>query len=56
MERPEPLLAIVREANVEACFLEEEPHRVAVLDLVVDDEDGVPVIGQRLESSAASFG
>lgn len=47
VKRRERLLSIVRETDVEAGLPEEEPNRIAIVDLVVDDEDGVCVIGHR---------
>ena len=47
VQRRECLLAVVREPDIDARVAHEEPDGVAVLDLVVDDEDGVRVVGQR---------
>ena len=55
MKRIEGLLAIVGDADLEAVLLEEERDGIAAVGLVVDDEDGVRVIGHAFEASAAAF-
>ena len=56
VERVERLLPVVCEADVEPGLSQKEPDGLAALDLVVDDEDGMRVIGHQDELSAATLG